>query len=195
MTESLTTHRMLLEPLTPAHADALFPLYSDSTTMRHWHTPPHASPADTAAMLVAQLSPTDAHWWAIRLQADSSVIGSVGFHGTAVPGMGYLIHAPYWRQGLGSEAVAAALHAGFTSLALNRAELWIHEENLASQRLAEHLGFRRQGQFFQRFPHAASPHETIVYGLRADEWAARSQQMAANPQREIVLTGLQPVLE
>lgn len=195
MSETMTTRRLLLEPLTPAHADALFPLHSDPATMRYWHTPPHALPADTAAMLLAQLRPPGARWWAVRLQADGRVIGSVGFHGTPVPGMGYLIHAPYWRQGLGSEAVAAALEAGFTSLALNRVELWIHEENVASQRLAERLAFRRQGQFSQRFPHATLPHETMVYGLRADEWTARSQQAAANPQREVVLAGLQPVLE
>lgn len=171
---TITTERLILRPLTVGDATDLLAVMSDPLTMRYWHTPPYREAADVAAMLEAMLAHAAACWWAISLPDAARVLGFVGYHGTTIPGMGYILHADYWRRGYGSAAVQAALADGFTRQGLNRVELWIHHENLASRRLAEKLGFTCRGSFAQRYAHLPSPHETLVYGLRAAEWAAQS---------------------
>lgn len=190
----LQTERLTLEPLTPAHATELFAVFGDPIAMRYWHTPPHATVAETTGMITMLISSPRACWWAFR-RHDGAALGYVGYHGTAVPGMGYALRADAWGQGLATEAVESALSAGFTTLGLNRVELWIHVANQPSWRLAERLGFTRRGQFYQRYAHAAAPHETLVYGLRADEWAARVRLTPARPQREIAFSTVEPVID
>jgi len=191
---TLRTERLTLEPLTPAHATELFAVFGDPVAMRYWHTLPHTTVAETTGMITTLISAPRACWWAFR-RHEGVALGYVGYHGTVTPGMGYALRADAWGQGLAAEAVEAALSAGFTTLGLNRVELWIHAHNQSSWRLAERLGFTRRGQFWQRYPHAAAPHETLVYGLRADEWAARASFAPARPQREIAFTTVEPVIE
>jgi catechol 2,3-dioxygenase-like lactoylglutathione lyase family enzyme len=90
--------------------------------------------------------------------------------------------------------VTAALEYGFTTLGLNRVELWIADENIASQRLAQKLGFQQRGQFYAGNDHHPNPHETLVFGLRADEWATRNHKPIANSQREIPFLNVHPIL-
>jgi ribosomal-protein-alanine N-acetyltransferase len=191
---SLQTGRLVLEPLAQSHSSALHRAMSDPVTLAYWHTTPHATPDETSAMIAAMITPPEACWWAIREQAGAQAIGFVGFLGTSVPGMGYLIQAPYWRRGYGAEAVTTALGHGFTELGLNRVELWIHAGNVASQRLAARCGFRQRGQFYQRPPRFAEAYETLVYGLRAGEWAAQSGLSPANTLRDPPFGRVDPVL-
>ena len=175
-------------PLAAAHTAPLFDIYRDPETLAYWHTLPHRSVDETRAM-VAHLQAGESPWWAVTLAESGRVIGLVGFLlGAFVPGMGYIIHRDHWRQGYGSEAVRAAANYGFATLGLSRVELWIHADNVASQRLAQALGFRQRGQFTQRAPHLGS-YETLVYGLRATEWA----NGPAAP-RELAFGGVYPII-
>lgn len=190
MTAELETPRLILQPLSATHADDLFHVLSDAATMRYWHHPPHRESYETTAMIWSLLAPPEACWWAILPRETRRAIGYVGYLGTAVPGMGYILHSDYWRQGYGTEAVSAALEYGFSTLGLNRVELWINNQNIASQRLAYKVGFTQRGQFGQRHP----AHETLVFGLRADDWAAETQKSVPNRQREIPIYAVHPIL-
>lgn len=194
MTVELVTERLVLQPLSPKHADDLFLVFQDEPTMRYWDHPPHRALYETTAMIWRMLAAPEACWWAIMLRENSRAIGYVGYLGTAVPGMGYILHSDYWRQGYGTEAVTAALEHGFTTLGLNRVELWINDENIASQRLAQKVGFARRGQFSMGYQHHANTHEKFVFGLRAEEWAARQQKTPSNMQREIPIFSVHPIL-
>lgn len=188
----LQTPRLILQPLALEQADDLFHIFSDAETLRYWHTLPHQSPIETTSMIASMLN--GCHWAVLTREPDQ-VIGMVGHLDSRVPGMGYIIRREDWRKGYGLEAVRAALEYGFTSLKLDRVELWIHEANLASVQLAQKAGFRQRGQFYQRYSHHAEPHETLVYGLRADEWATRYNHAGANRPREIAFSGVNPTLE
>lgn len=194
MTVELRTPRLILTPLASPHTDDLFRVFQDDATMRYWHHPKHRAPEETAAMIWSLTASPMARWWAVVLRQTNRAVGCVGYLDAAVPGMGYILHSDYWRQGYGTEAAAAALEHGFGSLGYNRVELWIHEANTASQRLAYTLGFSQRGQFYQRYPHAQAPHETLVFGLRADEWSARQQPDAAKPPRAIPFFNVRPIL-
>lgn len=167
----LTTPRLHLGPLQPDDAPALFPVFSDREAMRYWDHARHPS-VDRTRALIQQMNRDDACWWAIRRDPAGPAIGLVGFiANTAVPGLGYILHPDHWRQGIMTEALRAAVDYGFTHRDIDRAELWIFAANIASQKLAEKVGFRRRGSFITHYPHLAEPNEMIVYGLYRAEWA------------------------
>jgi len=190
----LQTERLTLRPLTVDDAADLFVALSQPATMRFMDTPVHADIDESRAHLARMLTPTSC-WWAIRRQGHEQVIGFVGYLGNVgVPGMGYLLQPTYWQQGFMTEAVDAALAYGFAAnpgLDLDRVELWINDGNIASQRLAERVGFARQGQFRMRYPHEATAHDKIVYGLFRHHWQAKPTRAAVRPK---VCYGLQPIL-
>jgi len=190
--EPVETGRLVLRPLAMSDAADLFRVYRDAEAMRFWHTPPHASVDDTTH-LIGELLAGDGAWWAICLRADGVAIGTIGFHGNpGAPGMGYILGSDYWRRGYGEEALRAAATHGFRRLGFDRAELWIHQDNIASQRLAEKVGFVRRGQFRTRWPTFPHSHEIYVYGLLAREWPVTAADgRAASP---VACYYLEPIL-
>jgi ribosomal-protein-alanine N-acetyltransferase len=187
----LTTRRLSLRPLAERDAEPLFDAFRDPETMRFMDSPPHSRVEETREHLNGMMLPGSC-WWAIELLDRPGAIGFVGFlGGTRVPGMGYLLHRRYWRQGYGTEAVIGALEYGFAHLGLDRVELWINDANVASQRLAQAIGFSRRSQFRMRYPHEEAAHDKVVYGLFRYEWEARP---AGPPVRPRACYGIQPIL-
>ena len=185
---TLITDRLRLQPLDVADAASLHPIYHHPDAMRFWDTPPHATVAETRAMIDHMVHARSC-WWTIRLRKEERAIGVVGYLGNpGVPGMGYILHPAAWGQGLMSEAVRAALDYGFDVLDLDRVELWIAQENRASRRLAERVGFTCRGRFRQKYHHEATSHEKMVYGLYRHEWRP------SHPPHRTQIYALQPIL-
>jgi RimJ/RimL family protein N-acetyltransferase/uncharacterized glyoxalase superfamily protein PhnB len=188
----IETKRLRLCPLTPDHVPVLHEIFSDTDVMRYWHTPPHQSLRDTQA-LAASLIEGSARAWVLMPKFETTAIGLIYFlDDSPAPGMGYILSARHWRNRLMSEAIGEVLRFGFEVLQLNRIELWIHTGNLPSQRIAEHTGFTRRGVFRHKFSHEKISHETLVFGLRSDEW--RSEPGGEHRARPIPPYSLVPVL-
>jgi ribosomal-protein-alanine N-acetyltransferase len=187
----IETRRMVLRPLALEHAEALHPMFADPDVMRFWHEPPHKDLEDTRAMVRRYHSGTERAW--VLCPRDSGdALGLVYYLGNiGAPGLGYILAPRCWRQGLMSEAVQGVLGYGFAELGQDRVELWIDARNLASQRVAERAGFKRRAAFRHKFPHEAASHETLVWGLRADEWRPGASAESGRPTQ---VYGLQPVL-
>lgn len=189
--DALVTSRLNLRPLTVTDARALHAVYCHTETIRFWHESAHRDIAATRAMIADALC-GDGCWWAICPLGEDRAIGVIYLLGTeGRPGMGYILHHAWWQQGYMTEAVRAVLAYGFDSLGLDGVELWIHSRNVASQKLAEKLGFTRRGRFARGSSHADAPFETVVYGLFAWEWRGLSMPMGGGRPR---CYGLQPVL-
>jgi [ribosomal protein S5]-alanine N-acetyltransferase len=58
--------------------------------------------------------------------------------------LGYSIHNQHWHQGFGTEAVTAAIMAGFETLGYHRIEAAINLDNHSSIALAEHVGLTKE---------------------------------------------------
>lgn len=187
----LTTPRLTLEPLTRDHAEGLFTILGDAASIAYWQTDAHPSIDATRAWIDHKRSFAGDTWWTVFTREPREIIGCVDFIGAMVMGMGYLIRADRRRQGYAAEAVSAALDEGFQHHGYNRFELWINASNIPSQRLAAKVGFRQRGQFYQR--NDGNPYETLVFGLRADEWAARNGTFRP-AEREVAFYGVTPVL-
>ena len=190
-TPVLHTERLQLRPVDlDRDAAAFHRIYSHAQAMRFMPTPLHGSVDQTRASLQWDVSQKGAHLWAIEDKVSGELIGQVNFLGaTRFPGMGYIIHPDYWGQGYTVEAGRAVLDFGFETLGYDRVELWIHENNAASQRVADKLGFRVRSRFAQKYPHGAKPHRMLVFGLLVSEWHGIEVSTTA-----VTLLAAEPVL-
>jgi len=92
--------------------------------------------------------------WLMSDRATGEPRGQVGLvmqeiDGVAEPEIGYLIHRPFWRQGLATEAALATRTWAFETRALPRVISLIRPENLPSQGVAAKLGMtpEKRAQF------------------------------------------------
>lgn len=87
--------------------------------------------------------------WCIVRKEDSKLIGLVALHHIEnenfKTSIGYILNKRYWNQKIMSEVLNAIIDYVFNELKLNRIEADIHPENVASIRLCEKFGFKREG--------------------------------------------------
>ncbi|MGP8071833.1 MAG: GNAT family N-acetyltransferase [Thermoplasmata archaeon] len=88
----------------------------------------------------------------------------------------YLIGAPSARgQGFGREAVGLLVDHLFETTSVERVGATCDVENLASCRLVEGLGFRREGTLRQALHHHGRWHDVYAYGVTRAERAGPSR--------------------
>lgn len=180
MSTTLTSERLILRPVELADVDDLYDFYRRPDAMRFMDTPPHTSPEQTRKRVDAMCNGPGTTW-TVRTDEDGPALGFVDYVGNSgVPGMGYMLHPDHWGNGYMSEAVRTALDYGFDEMGLDRVELWIQEENSASLRLAERVGFRRRGRLRQKYGKDATGHDKIIYGITAEQW--RTGQLPGSAQ-------------
>ena len=86
--------------------------------------------------------------WEIVLKEDASAVGEVSLTDFLEKGraeLGYYLSRDQWGRGLTTEAVRAVLRYGFENMELNRIHATAHPENVASIRVLEKVGMRREG--------------------------------------------------
>ena len=87
--------------------------------------------------------------FAITLTSDGQLCGGIGLrvdepHQHAE--LGYWLGVPYWGQGYGTEAARAMIHYGFETLGLHRIYASYVPHNVASGRVLQKIGMRREGR-------------------------------------------------
>jgi RimJ/RimL family protein N-acetyltransferase/catechol 2,3-dioxygenase-like lactoylglutathione lyase family enzyme len=173
---TLETARLRLEPA-GHHGRALFDLFDDPTLTPETGWKRHPNPDYTATVYRPRTDAASPEWAMVRRPAPDApadapphIVGLVAVHVALVTGMGYLVHRDMRGHGYAREGAAAVLGWLFTEAAISTVELWVNSRNTASQRVAYALGFRPRAQFDQKL-HASIRSETLVFGLRAEEWA------------------------
>lgn len=86
--------------------------------------------------------------FAIVLKENNKMIGTCELHSyfkDFKAELGYTINPLYWNQGFATEASIPLLYWGFNDLNLKRIECFSFTDNLASRKVAEHLGFKFEG--------------------------------------------------
>lgn len=180
---TLQTERLTLRPLDlELHCADIFKMYSDPQAMKFVPYMPHSIEEQTHVHFEEKMKIPDATFWVICRKGKEEVIGVVNYlGGTAIPGLGYIIRRDTWGQGITVEAVQVALTYGFKELGLDRVELWIDESNLASQRVAQKLGFGAKARMPFKYSYATEYISMTVYGMRSHVWL--DQPTPAQPPR------------
>lgn len=86
--------------------------------------------------------------WAVVEKKNGEIIGSCGFafpHQTEEVELGYLFSRKFWGKGFATEAAGACLRYGFEKLKFTEVIALTDEENVASRRVLEKIGFVSQG--------------------------------------------------
>jgi [ribosomal protein S5]-alanine N-acetyltransferase len=147
--KALAADGLVLEPLSVAHAEAMFELLSDPTLYRYLDDSP---PPDVEhlrqryARLESRESPDGKQgWlnWVLRKPGDALM----GYVQATVLGNGsawvaYLLGSGHWGHGHASKATAAMLDHLESDYGVSRHFAIVEADNLRSIRLLERLGFR-----------------------------------------------------
>ena len=129
------------------------------------------------------------NWWkedpprvyefAIMLKKENGkMIGNCGLYmddeKRATAMLGWYIHRDYWNQGYATEAVKALLKFGFEDLELHRIHAECNTDNIASARVMEKVGMRREGHFiknrFDRVGDRKMWYSEFFYGILREEY-------------------------
>lgn len=157
---TLTTNRLVLEPLTLAHSAGMFATFSREEVTRYSGPAddldgapirlPAQAPEDSdkiIAFFLKGAADGERFRWAVSTVADGAFIGAVGFNRLgACPELAYHLHPDAWGRGLMTEAVRASLNWLRTRPDAERVAAYIEPENAASVRLAERLGMLATGE-------------------------------------------------
>jgi ribosomal-protein-alanine N-acetyltransferase len=174
----LTAARLCLEPLTPQHAQHLFPVLSDRQLYTYIPEDPPADSASLAARyqrLATRRSPQgDALWlnWAVKRLHEGDYIGVLQATLTAEQPayLAYLLGSPFWGQGYAQEACSRLLVLVFGAYRVSRVRAEVDTRNQASWRLLERLGFTRTtlrpaADYFK-----GSSSDEYTYELTLSDW-------------------------
>ena len=166
----LETERLTLREMTVADLDFIAAMLSDPDVMRFY--PKRYERDEAEGWIARQLAryERDGHglWLAVD-RASGEPVGQVGLvtqevGGVMEPEVGYLIHPPFWRRGLATEAARATRDHALVTLGRPRVISLIRPENIPSRGVAAKLGMRREG----RTRHAGLDHIVFAVGRSTD---------------------------
>ncbi len=176
---AIETSRLLLRPVEPGDAPAIYAYQSDAEIYRYMNTEPPAS-ADAVAETIRQWLELRAEDrpppWVIIFKETGRVAGRIGLdHLNREHSAGWLdyqLARELWGRGIATEAVRAVLGYGFGTLGLNRIGAYCWDGNAASQRVMEKAGMQYEGTLRQiRFAKGAY-RDLRYYSMLAEEWRA-----------------------
>ena len=164
------TARLRLRPFAERDIEGLHSAVGDAEAMRHWDGPLYGNRDETGRLLRWFMKPNlYSHvGWAVAGLEDDACRGFVNYHHREARDrrleVGYILAPKYWRQGFMGEAMAPFLRHCFETLKTHRAEAYIDPANLASSRLVERLGFRREsGVIRDRWRVGEAYRDTVLY--------------------------------
>jgi RimJ/RimL family protein N-acetyltransferase len=178
---ALDTARLRLRCLTIEDAPAAHRAYGDPEAMRYWDMPPSIDVGETERRLTRSLS-VDPQWhatWTVWARRDGEIpdgqfIGMVNYHARQPwnrrLALGWILVSRFEGRGYMHEAVGAVLSHCFTTLDTHRVEAEIEPENVRSARLAQRLGFQREGLLRDRLFVANQPRTVQMHALLRSDW-------------------------
>ena len=175
-----------LEPLTPAHRDALAAAAADGRLWELWFTSV-PKPEEVDRYIVDALDGhRDGHMlpWAVRELATGAIVGSTRYH-DVVPKIdrveiGYTWYAARCQRSHVNTACKLLLlgHA-FESMGCRVVGFRTDNFNLVSQRAIEALGAKKDGVIRHHHPRRdGTVRDTVIYSILAAEWPDVKRHLA-----------------
>lgn len=141
---SFETQHLQLRPVNFEDSLAFFELARDEVNTQ-FIFPSVSDRAESDNLLVHSFLRAPLGNWGICLREKAELIGLIRLENLnsvqMTAELGYFIRKDYWGQGLVTEAVKNLLFLAFHELKLRSLTILCHEDNRASQRVAEKAGF------------------------------------------------------
>lgn len=178
----LRTARLVLEPIGPEHAEAMWTATEASLDeLRRWMLWAVDATREGTGTFAAE---ADREWkegtgFHFTIFRDGDLAGAVGLEVRApinrIGEIGYWIRSDLAGRGLVTEAAEAVVAFGFEVLGLYRIELRAGVGNGASQRVAQKLGFHLEGTLRKGCPGLPEPYDCHMYGLLLEDFLASEE--------------------
>jgi RimJ/RimL family protein N-acetyltransferase len=180
----LETSRLILRPFAETDLEPFVAYRSDPDVARYqsWTAP--YSREDGLAFIAemkdkAPGQPDDWYQFALELKARPGLIGDCAFH--MLPDcqqaeIGFSLAAAAQGHGYGAEAVSRVIDYLFDEFDLHRVSATCDVDNVASARLLERVGLRREGHFVENAWFKGYWSSEYSYAVLAREWPASKQK-------------------
>lgn len=149
---TIETERLLLKKIEPSNANDMYAYASLDEVTRYLLWTPHLNIEETKGYIEyinKQYRKGNYADWGLNCKEDGVFIGTCGFADMDFSNnkgeLGYVLSPSYQGRGYMKEAVNAVLKLTFGELNIERIELRIMEDNTASKRFAEQMGFVFEG--------------------------------------------------
>ena len=171
--DTFETERLRLRVPVFSDAQRIFDTYArdpDATRYLIWQ--PHKTIEETHIFLKrcaeGRLNGNDFPW-AVTLKESSELIGMVGLRLNGFKAdIGYVLARPYWGKGFATEAVRAILSWALAQPEVYRVWAMCDVDNLASARVLEKVGMKREGVMRRSQIHpgiSAEPRDSYCYAI------------------------------
>ena len=152
----LETRRLVFREMSVEDRGFVGSMLSDPEVMRHYSDEVVRAGADPWIERQLGRYRRDGHGlWLVLDRVSGEPVGQVGLcmqdvNGVFEPEVGYLIHRPFWRRGLATEAARAVRDHAFGRLDKPRVVSLIRPANVPSQGVAKKLGMTERGRAVHR---------------------------------------------
>jgi RimJ/RimL family protein N-acetyltransferase len=196
--EPIATERLVLRPFTPDDFDALYAYRSrpDVTRWLPWDAQNEDEVRVALAKKLTSVAITDEGdvlALAITRRDTGAVVGDVILEYASAEHrsgeIGYIMHPDHQGLGFTTEACRVMLRIAFEDLRLHRVIGRIEPRNLASARVLEKLGMRREALFVENELIKGGWENEAVYAILDREWRADATASATD-REAVVITGM-----
>jgi ribosomal-protein-alanine N-acetyltransferase len=178
--ETLQTERLLLRPFAESDWQAAHAMLSDPEVIRYVPAGT-SSEEETREHVLTLINEHQAdpprYNFAIVLRSEGVCIGicflEMRVEEPRQANLGYLLSQHYWGRGYATEAARAVISYGFQKLGLHRVYATCRPANVASIRVMEKLGMRREAHFRQHRWMKGAWQDSYLYAILDHEWKAR----------------------
>jgi ribosomal-protein-alanine N-acetyltransferase len=185
LTTRIISDRIILRPpRTSDLGDLRRALRKNATHLRPWSPAPEAGEDPTSITAISKLILRNRREWkrglafvllACAREEGEPIIGRIALGGV-MRGvfqnsyLGYWIDVDAQGRGLMTEAVRATTEFAFAHAGLHRVQAAVMPKNVASQRVLDKVGYRREGLAARYLCIAGSWEDHVIFAVTREEW-------------------------
>jgi RimJ/RimL family protein N-acetyltransferase len=176
----LETERLVLRPFEEGDLDALHKVHSDEEVARYLYNEPTRSLEETRELLGRKMAgvqlTAEGQWISAAVIARESrqFVGDVALHWVSeqhkTGELGFIFDPEHQGRGYATEAARAFLALAFEGLNLHRVIGRAEARNVASARVLEKLGMRREAHLVENEWVKGEWQSELVYAILEHEW-------------------------
>jgi RimJ/RimL family protein N-acetyltransferase len=176
----IRTERLLLRPYRPDDTDAVYAYHRLPETARYLENEPMRR-AEARALVTRRVGSStlagvgEVLNLVIELARTRTLVGDcvLFWRSEGQAEVGYVLHPDHYGYGYATEAVGALLRLGFEDLGLHRVAARCDARNMASARVMERAGMRREAHLVQSEFIKNEWTDELIYAILRSEWEAR----------------------
>lgn len=173
----LKTERLVLRAISDSDREAIFEYRSDkvSNQFQGW-IPERIEDVSAFIAKVSSIYNSPNSWFQFVILENSTnqIIGDLGVHfleeGSRQAEIGCTINKEFQSQGYATEALNAVINSLFKELNFHRVFASIDPRNIASQKMMEKLGFRKEAHFKESLFLNGNWVDDMMYAILQKEW-------------------------